>query len=98
MEPALDPGHPYQRAYAARFKWTHSQIDSAIRCALRELPREHRVSMPAGDLLVVHASPRGLDAALAHHTTPLPRLPLRTVARALRQSPLGIGTRVLSVR
>jgi predicted phosphodiesterase len=70
IEPALDPGHPYQQAYAARFKWTLSQIDGSIQHALRELPREHRVSTPAGDLLVVHASPRGLDdrAGAPHNT------------------------------
>lgn len=69
-EAALDPGHPYQRAYAARFMWTQGRIDGSIQRALRELPREYRVSSPAGDLLVVHASPRGLDdrAGAPHNT------------------------------
>lgn len=61
MQPTLDPGHPYQQAYAARYQWTLEHIDASIQRALRELPSEHRVSTPAGDLLVVHASPRGLD-------------------------------------
>jgi putative phosphoesterase len=57
----LDPGHPYQDAYLARHEWTCSQIGPTIQNALGELPREFRLSTPAGDLLVVHASPRGLD-------------------------------------
>jgi predicted phosphodiesterase len=61
LPPTLDPGHPYQKPYLARHKWSLSQIDAFIQRALGELPREFRVTTPAGDLLVVHASPRGLD-------------------------------------
>jgi putative phosphoesterase len=70
MEPVLDPGHPYQHAYAERYAWTLAQIDGSIQRALGKLPREHRVRTPAGDLLVVHASPRGLDdrAGAPHNT------------------------------
>jgi predicted phosphodiesterase len=59
--PSLDRGHPYQRAYRAQHAWTSAQLDPAIRTALGKLPREYRAATPAGDLLVVHASPRGLD-------------------------------------
>jgi calcineurin-like phosphoesterase family protein len=70
MDPVLDPGHPYQQAYAERYAWTLAQIDGATHRALGKLPREHRVSTPAGDLLVVHVSPRGLDdRARAPHNT-----------------------------
>lgn len=70
-KPFLDRGHPYQQAYTARYDWTVARLDGSIRQALRDLPREHRVSTPAGDLLVVHASPRGLDdrAGGPHNTT-----------------------------
>jgi predicted phosphodiesterase len=61
MAPVLDPGHPYQQAYTARFEWTSDRIGGSIQRALASLPREHRVTTPAGDLLVVHASPRDLD-------------------------------------
>jgi predicted phosphodiesterase len=61
MQPTLDPGHPYQKAYAARHARTLDHIDDSIQQALRELPREHRVNTPEGDLPVVHASPRALD-------------------------------------
>jgi predicted phosphodiesterase len=60
-EPVLDPGHPYQQAYTARFQWTLERIGGSIIRSLQNLPREYRVGTPAGDLLVVHASPRGLD-------------------------------------
>ena len=70
IEPGLDPSHPYQQAYAARYNWTLGQIGGSIQCALANLPHEYRVRTPAGDLLVVHSSPRGLDdrASGPHNT------------------------------
>ncbi len=59
--PNLDPGHPYQAAFEAQHAWTRTQLDAAILRALGELPHQYRLETPAGDLLVVHASPRGLD-------------------------------------
>jgi diadenosine tetraphosphatase ApaH/serine/threonine PP2A family protein phosphatase len=61
LPPVLDSGHPSQDAYPERHEWTCKQIGPTIQQALGELPRDVRVSTPAGDLLVVHASPRGLD-------------------------------------
>ena len=59
--PSLDPGHPYQASFQAQHAWTRTQVDASILRALGELPHQYRLETPAGDLLVVHASPRGLD-------------------------------------
>ena len=46
MAPLLDPGHSYQRPYAARFDWTLGRIGGSIQRALADLPREQRVTAP----------------------------------------------------
>src|SRR5262245_48156140 len=59
--PALDDMPPtHQRAWWAFHAWTRTRLDEATLAALGGLPFETRVATPAGDLLVVHASPRSV--------------------------------------
>jgi hypothetical protein len=97
LPPTLDPGHPYQKPYLARHKWSLSQIDAFIQRALGELPREFRVTTPAGDLPVVHASPRGLDAVPVARTIPPRRWLPHSTVQARPRSPSDTGIRALSV-
>lgn len=62
VDPTVDqdypPGHPYRSAALRHRDWLRARLDSADLAALAGLPREHRLATPAGDLLVVHSSPR----------------------------------------
>jgi predicted phosphodiesterase len=62
VEQTLDkdfpPGHPYRAAALRHRGWMRSRLDSAELGELAGLPMEYRIATPAGDLLVVHSSPR----------------------------------------
>lgn len=51
----------YKQAFQAQINWTRDRVGSGIQAALAALPDRWRVTTPAGDLLVVHASPRSID-------------------------------------
>lgn len=51
-------GNAYRSAAIRQRDWLRSQLDPADLKALAELPMHHRMATPAGDLLVVHSSPR----------------------------------------
>lgn len=54
--------HPPQRDGAlAQHAWTRETLGPKILRELARLPFEYRVTTPAGDLLVVHSSPRDVD-------------------------------------
>ena len=53
--------HPYARAYRLQHAWTRTAVGPAILQALEALPPARRLATPAGDLLVVHSSPRDVD-------------------------------------
>ncbi|MBI3970038.1 MAG: metallophosphoesterase family protein [Chloroflexi bacterium] len=57
--PAAHPTHA--QAYQAAITWTRAQLDPGTLGALAALPFSSRLPTPAGDLLVVHSSPRSLD-------------------------------------
>lgn len=50
---------PYRRSAELLHAWTHDRLDAEVLRSLGALPFEYRLSTPAGDLLVVHSSPRG---------------------------------------
>ena len=52
------PGSRYRSAAIRQRDWLRSQLDPSDLNALAELPTQHRIATPAGDLLVVHSSPR----------------------------------------
>jgi predicted phosphodiesterase len=52
---------PYRAAARRLHAWTRAALEPAVLRALAALPPAHRLTTPAGDLLVVHASPRGTD-------------------------------------
>jgi len=60
---ALDSPEPlnYKQAFQAQINWTRDRVGAGILTSLAGLPGRWRVSTPAGDLLVVHASPRSID-------------------------------------
>jgi predicted phosphodiesterase len=49
------------RAYARQLAWAREQLGLEVLAALSRLPAEWRVSTSAGDLLVVHSSPRAMN-------------------------------------
>jgi len=51
-------GHAYRSAALRHRPWLRAQLDPSDLDALARLPRHHRIATPAGDLLVVHSSPR----------------------------------------
>jgi putative phosphoesterase len=51
----------YRTAFAAQHAWTRARLGPEILQELADLPERWRVTTPAGDLLVVHASPRSID-------------------------------------
>jgi diadenosine tetraphosphatase ApaH/serine/threonine PP2A family protein phosphatase len=70
-----NPGDPrYRRALAASHAWTRAALTPAILDALGALPFECRLSTPAGDLLVVHATPHSTHAYAGAPSTPLAEL------------------------
>jgi predicted phosphodiesterase len=52
------PGTPYRTAALRHREWLRTQLDRSELIALAGLPMQHRIETPAGDLLVVHSSPR----------------------------------------
>jgi predicted phosphodiesterase len=52
-------GSPYRHSAERLHAWTRERLDLEVPRALAALPFEHRLSTSAGDLLVVHSSPRG---------------------------------------
>ncbi len=50
---------PYRRAYLAQHAWFRRVLPAEVLAGLGALPFEQRIETPAGDLLVVHSSPRG---------------------------------------
>ncbi len=61
---------PYRSAFEKGLAWTRARIGPDLLGALAALPDQWRVSTPAGDLLVVHASPRSIHDRVggAHNT------------------------------
>jgi predicted phosphodiesterase len=52
------PGSRYRSAAIRQRDWLRSQLDPSDLNALAGLPKQHRIATSAGDLLVVHSSPR----------------------------------------
>jgi hypothetical protein len=50
-------GPRFRRALAACHAWTRAALDTETLGALAALPLEFRLDTPAGDLLIVHATP-----------------------------------------
>jgi hypothetical protein len=64
------PGNPYRSAAIRQRDWLRSQVDLSDLNALASLPMHHRIATPAGDLLVVHSSPRStIDRCGAPHNS-----------------------------
>lgn len=61
---------PFRGAFFAGVMWTRARVGAEALKALASLPDQWRVTTPAGDLLVVHASPRSIhDRAGGAHNT-----------------------------
>lgn len=58
LEAQMPPDHRYRTAALKQFAWSQKVVGKAILRQLASLPFSHRLSTPAGDLLVVHATPR----------------------------------------
>jgi predicted phosphodiesterase len=58
-----DRRHPanYKQAFQAQIAWTRARLGPDVLSVLASLPDRWRVKTPAGDLLVVHASPRAIN-------------------------------------
>jgi predicted phosphodiesterase len=56
----LEALHRYARAYDAQRRWARARLGPEILQQLALLPDRDRVPTPAGDLLVVHSSPRSV--------------------------------------
>lgn len=70
LDRGFPPGHPYRRAAQLHREWLLRQVDAATVEALSTLPVEYRITTPAGDLLVVHSSPRSTtDTCGAPHNS-----------------------------
>ena len=70
LDQDFPPGHPYRSAALRHQAWLEDRLDPAELAALARLPMEHRIATPAGDLLVVHSSPRSTrDQAGAPHNS-----------------------------
>jgi predicted phosphodiesterase len=54
-------GRGYRRAYLAQHAWYRALVPPGPLEALLALPEAWRIPTPAGDLLVLHASPQGTD-------------------------------------
>jgi hypothetical protein len=69
--PAQDDVPPtHRRAWWAFHAWTRARLAAATLAALGALPFEARLATPAGDLLVVHSSPRSVyDKAGGPHNS-----------------------------
>lgn len=73
----LDPGRDvelqptnFRQAFQAQVAWTRDRVGSDVLAQLAALPDRWRLATPAGDLLVVHASPRSIaDRAGGVHNT-----------------------------
>src|SRR5262245_58129512 len=67
-DPDVKPA--YRRAAAAFHGWTRATVGPAVIAQLAELPLEARLATPAGELLVVHSSPRSVhDQAGGPHNS-----------------------------
>ncbi len=55
----LDVRQRYRRAYLAQHAWFRRVLPAGVLRELGRLPVELRIDSPAGELLVVHSSPRG---------------------------------------
>jgi len=74
VAPTVDRDFPvgsrYRAAAVRLHAWLRTQLDSSYLEALAGLPLQHRLATPAGDLLVVHASPRSTtDQCGAQHNS-----------------------------
>jgi predicted phosphodiesterase len=61
----------YRQALNAFHAFTRAAVGPAVLAQLAALPFQRRLATPAGDLLVVHATPRDVDAHTADPDTPL---------------------------
>jgi predicted phosphodiesterase len=60
----------YRTALSAFHGWTRAAVGDAVVDLLARLPFEHRLATPAGELLVVHATPRSVHERTADLETP----------------------------
>jgi predicted phosphodiesterase len=67
-------GSAYRRALAVCHAWTRAALDEQILGALAVLPLQCRIPTLAGELLVVHATPRSPHEHVGAATTPLAEL------------------------
>lgn len=64
------PGFRFAGAYAAHHAWARAELDAGVLAELAALPFAHRLATPAGELLVVHSSPRStVDRSGGPHNT-----------------------------
>ena len=70
-QPSLEDMPPtHRRAWWAFHSWTRARLDASVFAELAALPFEARLKTPAGDLLVVHSSPRSVyDKCGGPHNT-----------------------------
>jgi predicted phosphodiesterase len=61
----------HRNAYRAFHAWTRAALNPTILAEIAVLPLQHRVTTPAGDLLVVHSSPRTTNDQCNFPDTPL---------------------------
>src|SRR5437867_24740 len=74
-EDVPNPGDPrYRRALIAGHAWARAALDPATLRALAALPPSYRLATPAGDLLVVHATPHSAHGLAGAPATPLAEL------------------------
>jgi putative phosphoesterase len=70
IDNGFPPGNPYREAALRHRDWLLAQLEPTVIEALKALPLEHRITTSAGDLLVVHSSPRSTtDQCGAPHNT-----------------------------
>jgi predicted phosphodiesterase len=100
VSPTVDqdfpPGNPYRSAAIRQREWFREQLDPSDLNALASLPMRHRIATLAGDLVVVHSSPRStidrcggphnsiVEVETAYSGTGASAIALWTLARRLR--------------
>lgn len=57
-EPNYPPDFRFRASYLGQLAWTRHALDQPVLRRLASLPAQYRLATPAGELLVVHSSPR----------------------------------------
>ncbi|HVC34100.1 MAG TPA: metallophosphoesterase family protein [Chloroflexota bacterium] len=55
------PPPNYRQAFQAQINWTRDRVGPTVLAQIASLSERWQISTPAGDLLVVHSSPRSID-------------------------------------